>query len=232
MHRDPETGQFVADDGEEIDLVYTDHEFVNLSVRVEHVDDPTSNRTVEVEVDDSVLALENDELAELGWMTARLAAMGEFTDPSVDSAEAGDAAVRATVGSNLSGAEYLHSNASTTGVNEVSADNGIASVGSANDDPGVWAKLGCFCGSNVIPPDNGAAGAVNGGDRLVRRYHEETMGGPYIDASDDITAGISVEKERNEENIDVLLQAQMAFIIYEYEHRRAEFAPYGPGPTV
>jgi hypothetical protein len=232
VHRDPETGQFMTHDDEEIDLVYTDHEFLNFNVIVVENGDPGTRRTVELQVENDVLDLENDELGELGWMTARLTAIGEFQDDSAGAAEAGDTVVQATVGSNLSGTEYLHTTDSRSGVEEQRSDDGILGVGSANDDPGIWAQLSCTAASQTFAPDQSAAGGLNGDDRLVRRFHQETMGGPYIDASDDVSVGVSVNKERNEEDIQVNVQGQMAFIVYEYEHRRAEFAPYGPGPTV
>jgi len=232
VHRDPETGEFVSSDDQAIDLVYTDHEIVNFNFTFVESAETEGFRTIEAEVDDSVLGLQNDELGELGWMTARLTAQGGFEDPSARSAEAGFIGVDATVGSNLSGAEFLHSAESDTGANVISSDDGIGGTGSANDEPGIWSQLSVTCGSPIVPPDSGAAGGMNGRDRLVRRFHQETMGGPYVDASDDITVAATVDRNRNEEKIFVVLEGQMAFIVYEYEHRRAEFAPYGPGPTV
>jgi hypothetical protein len=64
---------------------------------------------------------------------------------------------------------------------------------------------------------------------MRRVFQEETSGGPYIDATDDVSIGIFVRKKDVEGAVRTLVFGQMAFLIFEYENRRAEFAPYDPG---
>ena len=231
VHRDPETGQFLAhDDDEPVELTYADHEFLNFRVLTQHNGAADSREFVELDVEDDVLDLENDELGMLAYMTGVLTGVADF-DPNDE--DAGSAQIAALIGSNLAGTEYLNSPDADGGVQVRNDTGNIAAAGNANDEPGLWAALAC----SVSPPyvqsvGDASGGGTEGKDRLRRVYHEETMGGPYIDATDDVTVGISIEKERTDSDIEARVFGQMAFVVFEYENRRAEFAPYDPGPSM
>ena len=231
VHRDPETGQFLAhDDDEPLELTYADHEFVNFGVGAVDTDGPGESEFVEFHIDDEVLDLENDELGMLTWMTGRLTVAAEF-DP--DGEDAGYSIAEAVIGSNLAGSEYLNSPGSDGGVQVISETDGTFGSGVANDEAGCWAVLSAVTNPAFLVGGTGAAGgAALNGDRLVRVYEEETRGGPYIDATDDITIGISISTTRSEDNVRAKVNGQMSFLVFEYETRRAEFAPYDPGPSM
>jgi hypothetical protein len=232
VHRDPETGRFLAheDDDEPVDVHYSDHEFLTFRATAEAVQSGDNRQNIEFQVDSDTLDLENDELGMLAWMTARLTLVTQF---SGEGQQAGKVQAEASVGSNLSGAEYLHQKQNEIGASVVSEDDAIGGNASANDDPGVWAYLATTDAPAFQDLNAGAAGGeANGRDRMTRRFHQETMGGPYIDATDDVSAGISIEKVRSNEAAEATVVTQMAFLIFEYENRRAEFAPYDPGPSM
>lgn len=230
VYRDPETGQFVAvDDDEPVELTYADHDFVNADLELIDTGAPGDEKFAVLHVEDDVLDLENDELGMLAWMTARLTAFSDFDEENGEEAGAVDA--EAIIGSNLAGSEFLNQPGNDGGVQTVSETENAFADGVANDDPGVWAILhGALSPVFVSSADGAAGGGSVGRDRLTRHYYDETMGGPYIDSTDDITAGISVLRRRAEEAVAVEVKMQMAFVVFEYEHRRAEFAPYDPGP--
>ena len=239
VYRDPETGQFVAvDDDEPVELTYADHEFLNVRLTPTFGRDGTdedSERGAQWQVDQEVLDLENDELAMLAWMNASMSAyVSAFNEESTTK---GGATVLGEIGSNLAGDEFLSQADVAAGVQQIESDAGVFAGGNvANDEPGIWGVLNLA----VISGYNNAATADEGGpydgnsvpdnDRLRREFYSETRGGPYIDATDDVNLAIYVDKDNANARIEVELAAQMAFVVFEYEHRRAEFAPYDPGP--
>jgi hypothetical protein len=232
VHRDPETGQFLAHgDDEPVELTYADHEFVNYRIDYRDNDTDGDRDIAEFQVEDDVLDLENDELGMLSWLTAVMVVTTEFETPGEQAGEVGGTVI---VGSNLSGTEYLNEPAVPgTGVEEIRSTEGTAEFSTANDEPGVWAVLTAAADPQFEDAAQGAAGGGSSGhDRLRRVYYEETRGGPYIDATDDISIGISTQTSRTEEQVLVRTFGQMSFVVFEYENRRAEFAPYDPGPSM
>jgi len=230
VHRDPETGQFLAhdDDDQPVELTYADHEYVNFEAFALHIGSGGTTTFAEYKIEDDVLDLENDELGMLAWMTARLTATADF-DPDDD--DAGSAVVTSTIGSNLAGTEYLNDPTEVGGVEIRNTTNGIGASGEANDEPGTWAILNATVNpAFLVGGTDASGGGTNGDDRLTRKFYHETVGGPYIDSTDDLTVGTSIFKLRTEDNIRVTVYGQMAFVVFEYENRRAEFAPYDPGP--
>lgn len=232
MHRDPETGQFLAhDDADEpLDLTYADHEFLNFRLFNQESDSQDDQDFVEFRIEDDVLDLENDELGMLSWMTGRLTIAADFNPNNED---AGRVQAEAEIGSNLAGTEYL-SEQQIGGVQAVSSSDGSVGAGAANDEAGLWAHLTATANPAFFAAsaDGASGGGTNGDDRLVREYYSETGEGPYIDSTDDITVRITVEKERSDDQVFAVCVGQMSFVVFEYETRRAEFAPYDPGPSV
>lgn len=225
VHRDPETGQFLSHDDEPIDLTYADHEFVNLKFRHESDQGEGTNTVSVYQVDSDVLDLENDELGMLTWMTASVVAA--TTGFQAGDTTRGGALVTAEVGSNLAGDEFLGKDFDTDGGTKLSEQPASIEVLEANDEAGLWAVLN----TAVSAPfkDDGQATAGGGdqnGDRLRRPFMEETNGGPYIDSTDDITVGVRVDKEDANLSVYADIVAQMSFAVFEYDNRRAEFAPY------
>ena len=231
VYRDPETGQFVAvDDDEPVELTYADHEFVNFNLDELNQAGGTSRAFSEYKIEDDVLDLENDELGMLAWMTARLTVVSDFNP---DNDDAGSIEVLATIGSNLAGSEYLNDPGQAGGVEVLNSTNNTSAGGEANDEPGTWAILAATANPAFFQSTSeDSGGGTNGRDRMTRKFYDETRGGPYIDSTDDITAAISATKQRSDDNIRINVAAQLAFVVFEYEHRRAEFAPYDPGPGV
>jgi len=228
VHRDPETGQFLAHgDDEPVELTYADHEFVSARFFANHNGPANTEQRSEYKVEDDVLGLENDELGMLSWMTAAITVNSRFSGQQ--GSEAGVITAEATVGSNLSGQEYLF--VGDGGVESTDETDGVSSFGQADDEAGVWASLIATANPAFSDPDLGSGGGSGGHDRLTRHYYDETRGGPYIDSTDDITASIEISKLRPEEDAVATVYTQMAFVIFEYENRRAEFAPYDPGPS-
>lgn len=245
VYRDPETGEFRShDDDEPLDLTYADHEFLNfqLSTRVSPPDDDYGNTSggegspesaIEYKVDDSILGLENDELGMLAWLDTSLA--GAVTNFNTADATKGTAQVSAEIGANLSGQEYL-GRGGADGIREV--DKPFSNYTSrlkanAHDDPGLWSMLNVAVQSGYKDDDSSGDYSGNGApdsDRQRRVLYEETSGGPYIDSTDDISIQIHPVFHDAEVDLQLELTGQMAFVVFEYENRRAEFAPYDPGP--
>jgi len=230
-HRDPQTGQFMAHDDEPIELTYSDHEFVNFRVEIRDTAGPNSTRGTEYQIESDVLDLENDELAMLSWLNASLVNhVTNFTDGGTTR---GSAAVTAEIGANMADSEFL-SLADNGGVAVTDEEPDVAEFSlKANDEPGLWAILNTAVNSGYKDSDE-AGDPYSGGssltqDRIRRVYYDETVGGPYIDATDDVTVAIWVDKTNTEATIRPVVAGQMAFVVMEYENRRAEFAPYDPG---
>jgi len=238
VYRDPETGQFVAmDDDEPVELTYADHEFVNfrLTPTFRKSTGPQVEEGVEYAIEDDVLDLENDELGMLAWMNASMSAY--VSDFDEEDTTKGGATVLGEIGSNLAGQEFLSQADAPRGVQVVSDNKTVGSGGNvASDEAGMWGMLNLA----IVSGYNNAATSEEGGpydgnsvpdnDRFRRVFQEETIGGPYIDSTDDITVGLYVDKDNSRTIVEVELVAQLAFVVFEYEHRRAEFAPYDPGP--
>jgi len=210
-------------------LNYADHEFVNAKFTVTDADDPGDREFVEFQVEDDVLGLDNDELGMLAYMTASLRSFSTFD--SAFSEEAGSVSAEAVIGSNLAGSEYLNESGDFTGTQIVAETDGVAAVGKANDEPGMWAALQtAHSPAFVDAPNQAGGGGGSGRDRLTRHFYDETMEGPYLDSTDDITVGISISRNRSEDNATAICFIEMAFVIFEYDQRRAEFGPV-PGGT-
>lgn len=228
MHRDPETGQFLAhDDDEPIDLTYADHEFLNFRIDATNQAGSNTVTTQEFDVEDDVLDLENDELGMLAWMTAGVSLAATATQ--VDDESLGGAEAFVEIGSNLAGNEFLGDNNQDSGVQVTEDSSSVFNVTRANDEPGLWAALNPSITTPFTDDPSGTGGGAHlGHDRVRRVYYDETVGGPYIDSTDDVTVGTRLQRGRTEAAISVRIVAQMAFVVFEYENRRAEFAPYGP----
>ena len=239
MHRDPETGQFVSHDDEPIDLNYSDHELLNF--RISEVQGsggttPQDAETTTYQVETDVLDLENDELAMLSWLNASISVFyGPFPETSGDVTRGG-ITVTAEIGANLAGNEYLGRPGPTQGIEQVDSEPEVNLLsGRANDDPGLWGHLNvaAMSGYKDTDPDGTFSGqGTADNDRIRRVFSEETSGGPYIDATDDVSIGIYADRFGTAGDVLLTVYGQMAFVIFEYENRRAEFAPYDPGPSM
>jgi hypothetical protein len=240
VHRDPETGQFLAHaDDEPVELTYADHEFLNFRIAtITGTGSGTANETVSTEyaIEDDVLDLENDELAMLSWMNASLSAFHRQFPESSGDVTRGGGIVNVEIGANLSGSEYLSQSPQNTGVQIIENDSESIQLSlDADDDPGLWGALNVTVQSGFKDTDADgtfSGNAVSDNDRLRRVFSEETSGGPYIDSTDDVSVGIYVDKEGDITDLRSTVYGQMAFLVFEYENRRAEFAPYDPGPSM
>jgi hypothetical protein len=234
LYRDPETGQFLAvDDDQPVELNYSDHEFLNLRIVASNTDEQDANNGTEYQVESDVLDLENDELAMLSWLNASLSLVFEGFDEDVGAVTRGGAFANVEIGANLSSEEFLSQAETNAGVEETDSEQNVSSFAlRATDEPGLWAHLNATASSGY--KDSDADGTFSGNssvdnDRMRRVFREETAGGPYIDATDDVNIGLYVDKQDATSNFRSVIYAQMAFVIFEYENRRAEFAPYDPG---
>jgi len=234
MHRDPETGQFMSHDDEPVDINYSDHEFLNFAIELDVDEAPSTDiDLLEYQIESDVLDLENDEL---GMITALSAVMtvrpGRFGEFGGDVTR-GSLGVIAEIGANLSGNEYLAHAELDQGVQEVSgADNTEAGRLNASDDPGIWAALtaAAVSGYKDTDPDGNFSGQGNtDNDRMRRVFSEETSGGPYIDSTDDVNVGFRLNRRGTQSPFVVVIYGKMSLLVFEYEHRRQEFAPYDPG---
>jgi len=232
VYRDPETGQFVAtDDDQPVELTYADHEFVNARLFANHGRDSTNDKQrVEYQVETDVLDLENDELGMLSWMSAALAVNFRFVED--EGQEAGSGIAEAQIGANLSGQEYIFVD-SGRGVEVTEITDNVNGEATGDDEAGTWASLVAKAKPSFEAEgsSNAGGGGSPGHDRLTRHFYDETGAGPYIDSTDDITASIELSKLRSGEELVATVHLQMSFVVFEYEHRRAEFAPYDPGPS-
>lgn len=236
-HRDPETGKFRPHDDEMTrDLTYADHEFVNFRLLSQITDDSgdsDGSEQIKYLVEDTVLNLDNDELAMLTSLNAAISV--SVTGFSQDQDSNGVGHVTGEVGANLSDADYTGERTEFESVtlqdSTINARN-IESV--ANDEPGLWGLLTATTagGFKDLSGDGGyySGGSSTSRDRLDRVFYEETMSGPYIDNTDDINAGMYIRKDSMGAEVQAQMIGQMAFVIYEYDQRRAEFGPV-PGGT-
>jgi len=237
VHRDPETGQFLSDDDEPVELTYADHEFLNFRIGTiagTSSGTPTENVGTEYAIESDVLDLENDELGMLAWMNASLSVYFHDFPEFGGEVTRGGAVVNAEIGANLAGSEYLSQTASDEGVQVIEDDDESVQLKlNADDEPGLWGALNATAHSGFKDADadgSYSGNSVGDNDRIRRVFREETGGGPYIDATDDVTVGIYVDKEGTLTNLHAVVYGQMAFVVFEFENRRAEFAPYDPGP--
>jgi hypothetical protein len=234
VYRDPETGQFVAvDDDEPVELNYSDFEILNFRINVDFGGDADADNGTEYQVESDVLDLENDELAMLSWINASLSVIPRGFPESAGDVTRGAAQANVEIGANLAGSEYLAQASQNRGVEVVDDEPVVNSFAlQANDEQGIWAHLNAAAVSGY--KDSDADGTFSGqgmadNDRMRRVYNEETSGGPYIDATDDVSIGIFVRKSDFAGVLRTLVYGQMALLVFEYENRRAEFAPYDPG---
>jgi len=237
VHRDPETGQFLSHDDEPVDLNYADHEFLATRIELRTGEGgQNSDRGVEYQIESDVLDLENDELGMLSWLNASLSVTPEGFPETGGETTKGSAQIQTEIGANLSGNEYLAQADANRGVEETDSEGGVAVVKTvADNDPGLWAHLNAACVSGYKDADADGVFAGQGmtdNDRMRRVFSEETSGGPYIDATDDVNVGVYIQKDDFETSVRIVAYAQMAFVVFEYENRRAEFAPYDPGPSM
>jgi len=237
VHRDPETGQFVTvDDDEPLDLNYSDFEILNFRINADFGGPEDGELGTEYQVESDVLDLENDELAMLSWLNTSLSVIPVGFPESAGDVTKGAAQANVEIGANLAGSEYQAQASQNSGVEVIDAESAVNSFAlQANDEQGLWAHLNAAAVSGY--KDSDADGTFSGqgmadNDRMRRVYDEETSGGPYIDATDDISVGIFVRKDDFEGLLRTLAYGQMAFLVFEYENRRAEFAPYDPGPVM
>jgi len=223
----------MSHDDEPVDLNYSDHEFVNLRIYNSFEQPERDNRGVEYQVETDVLDLENDELGMLTWLNASMAIdIPRFPEFGGDVTR-GSVNANAEIGANLSGNELLSQADTASGIQQTDNEadvNTFADV--ANDEPGLWAHLNASAQGGF--KDRDADGAYSGNavcdnDRIRRVFAEETTGGPYIDSTDDINVGVYTNKFGIQEQVRTFVYVQMAFLVFEYEHRRQEFAPYDPG---
>jgi len=234
MHRDPETGQFMSHDDEPVDLNYSDHEFLNFRIVASNTGSQDSNLGTEYQIDSDVLDLENDELGMLTWLNASLSLVFEGFPESAGDVTRGGAFANVAIGANMVDSEFLAQTNRNYGITETDQEDNVSSFGlQANDEPGMWAHLNASAMSGY--KDSDADGTFSGGssvdnDRMRRVFAEETVGGPYIDSTDDVNVSIFVDKQDTNANFRTIIYCQMAFVVFEYENRRAEFAPYDPGP--
>lgn len=237
VHRDPETGQFLAhpDDDEPVEITYSDHEFLNFRIVTVTRGSPDASVGTQYQIESDVLDLENDELAMLSWLSASLSvSYASFPEQGGEETRGGSY-VNVAIGANLAGSEYLSQVTTTEGIQETDSEGGVVFAGTASDEPGFWAHLNAAAMSGYKDAD--ADGSYSGGantdnDRMRRVFREETMGGPYIDATDDVNIGVFVDKNGTETPLNSVIYGQMAFVVFEYENRRAEFAPYDPGASM
>jgi len=216
-----------------VNLTYADHEFVNyrLITRITDSSSSEAEERVQYEIDDDVLALDNDELAMVSWLDASLAAA--VSGFSQDQDSNGSVMCSAEIGANLSGSEYLGS-VGTDEVREVQSTGAATSETiRANDEPGLWAALngGITGGFKDLSGDGGyySGGGSSTVDRLRREYYAETMSGPYIDSTDNINAAVYVDKDSMGSEVRLQFTGQISFVIFEYDQRRAEFGPVPGG---
>jgi len=236
MHRDPRTGQFVShDDDEPLELTYADHEFVNFYLTFQDEGGPDTVIGTEFKIEDDVLDLENDELGMLSWISTALTV--GHTDFDEQAETKGGSLVSVEVGSNLADEEFLGLATGNEGVN-VTDNNPNSNIGSvqAGDEAGLWTVMTAGSQSPFkqedVDGDDYSGGGDFENDRQTRHYYDETGEGPYIDSTDDINVGVLVERDSSTADLRVQIVGQMAFLVYEYENRRAEFAPYDPGPSL
>lgn len=215
-------------------LTYTDHEFVNVRIRTRHAGSEDDNAGTEYKIEDDVLGLDNDELAQLSFLTAVLDVAYEGFQEEAGDVTRGAETMHAEIGANMSSGEFLSQAQQNAGIEETDADNSVDPFNlRATDEPGLWAALvaSAHSGYKDYDPDGSySGGSTTGSDRMRRLYPEETMGGPFIDSTDDITIGLYGDKTDTESVLRTTVYAQMAFVIYEYDQRRAEFGPV-PGGT-
>jgi len=235
VHRDPETGQFLSHDDEPLELTYSDHEYANFRLAVLNTGGDDVEIGTEYQLESDVLDLENDELAMLTWLNCSMAVYcSNFVE---DNATRGGASVTAEVGANLADSEFLNLASVNDGIQIVDNEADATPYGlRATDEAGLWAHLNCAI-QQPFQDTDAADQAYSGGgttmnDRIRRVYSEETGSGPYIDSTDDINISLFVDKSNADGQVRSIIYGQMAFLIHEYENRRAEFAPYDPGASM
>ena len=214
---------------EPTDVNYGDFEFVNFRIGLQSEAPPDSTREEEYQIDTDVLDLENDELAMLTFLETSMSSHFGTTDENQEAG--GGASVNVEIGANLAGSEFL-GQGEDRGMSRIDTSSAINAFDlSAADEPGLWAVLNTAVTSHFekSTADGTYGGQGNGdNDRMRRVYTEETMGGPYIDSTDDISVNVLIERRDSNSPLRAFIYGQMAFLIYEYENRRQEFAPYDP----
>lgn len=233
IHRDPETGQFRSHDDEPIDVNYSDHEFLDFRIAVDVDEAPDGSvDLLEYQIESDVLDLENDELGMVTFLNASMTVTpGRFGEFGGDVTR-GSLGVTAEIGANLSGNEYLGHAEIDAGIQEISgASNSSEYRLNASDDPGLWAALNASAVSGFKDTDadgNFSGQGMADNDRIRRVFDEETSGGPYIDSTDDVNIGLRLDRKGSQSAFRIVVYGQMALLVFEYEHRRQEFAPYDP----
>jgi hypothetical protein len=232
MHRDPDTGQFLSHDDTPVDLNYSDHEFLNFYLSFQAGGSADTLGT-EFKIEDDVLDLENDELGMLTWIsTAVTVGFSRFSEPDETR---GGAVVSVETGANLADSEFLGLASTNSGV-QITDEEAAVNYGAlqASDEAGLWTSMTAGSQSPFKQEDSDGDDYSGGGDfnndRQTRHFYDETGEGPYIDSTDDVTVGVLVEKDQVNATMQIQIVGQMSFLVFEYENRRAEFAPYDPGP--
>lgn len=189
--RDPETGQFVSDDGTDMD--YSDFEYETFSIEHAGNGDPNLNvaRAFQWEPLQQIGGLDVNEVAELVYM--EISAAIEYEDEDGDQNLASDAELRGVIGANLDGVNDLHahSNSRLQVVDEDEVNGTLAGQGGLSDlknESRIFAPFNAYGSAPATSAANGAGS--NGASTVIqtnRNWRGLTGRGPVLDSSDDMS---------------------------------------------
>lgn len=220
VHRDPETGQFVADDdGPNAGMTYNDYKFTNATIEFENTD--SNNSTSSLEFTLETPSLDNDELAGLAVADATLTCRVD-PDSGTSNTSPGSLEAWAEIGANLSGDYLFPDGGDTKNVTDNDAGT-IQTWTAANDNPGTWLLMTAAAEAGFQDGTSTAGGGSSGHDRVHRDFRQDFGEGPWIDATDDVGGRISVNKNTTASDGRASMALQLGWIVIEDQHARPAF---------
>lgn len=212
VHRDPHTGQFVADDDGQA-IQYADFEFQHIRVQSvspsgDATGDSASDRSYDILGGD----LQHDEVAMLANVRAVLAT--EITSSPADDSqdEAGTFGGKAELGVNIDGTE------------RATSDQRDPNYGD-EDNPGIISVM--QTGSSSTPFVDTSAGAGGGGGAPHDRHEIDFLdwygSGPYLDKSDNLTIRVEVSNQNTVAEVTSQAYYTLGFYVLEVDDIRPTF---------
>lgn len=223
-YRDPETGQFVSDDGTH-DVCYRDHVTVTFAAEAENTGGNNESGWTEFEID--LPELGNDELAELAYLSAGLSVRN---DPEAGTGNTSPGSINAVaeMGANLEGSDYIVGDGdgreNLTVDTEVDMMNAINTSSGAEDEQGHFGILSAAADAAYQDSSGGTGGGGGSStDRFEKNFRQIYGEGPWLDATDQFNARLWVNKNTTASDARGHVVGQAVYYVVEDEHCRPSF---------
>lgn len=225
VHRDPETGQFVSDDGTVADLAYTDFEIQPFNLEVENVGASNSAEAIDFSMDPFGRGLENSELAQMAFLDVHLSVRND-PDAGTSNTSPGTLHGNAELGINMDESDMtMRTGEDGLVETEDASGNGVVNTIAARtgDEAGSLALLTASAEAGFQDGTNTAGAGGMSGDRVQKDYQAAFGEGPWVDATDDVSGRLQVIKNTTDSDGRATLRGHLGWLVVEDESARPRF---------